>query len=159
MSSSFVKNVTVTGVISDHDVVVIEVDVKPKFVRPARRKVFLYNKAKYENISEDSSVFDDLLTPDYIAEHSTNEIWSPRFRNTSVTSMNKHITSKKSSSSHNLPWANHSIRKDIRKKKRMFKQAKKKMKTSESWVKFKAHRRKTDRNIRKAYRSYIRDTV
>ena len=156
-SPSFVKNVTVTGGISDHDVVVIEADVKPKFVRPARRKIFLYKKAKYENISEDISAFDDLLTSDYITEHNTNEIWLG-FRNTIVTSMNKHIPSKNSLSRHNLPWVNHSIRKDIRKKKRMYKQAKK-AKTSESWTKFKTHRRKTDRNIRKAYRSYIRDTV
>ncbi|XP_072021366.1 uncharacterized protein [Amphiura filiformis] len=156
-SPSFVKNVSVQAGISDHDVVVIDADVKPKLMRPAKRKIFLYKKANYQNISDDVSAFDQKLSPDFIRNHSVDEIWS-LFRDTLLASMDKHIPSKMSTSRFNLPWVNRNIKKDIRKKKRYYKQARKSG-TSKSWEKFRTQRRNTDRKIRRAYRNYVRDTV
>jgi hypothetical protein len=156
-SPSFGKDISVTGGISDHDVVIVDVNVKPKFVRPVKRKIFLYRKANYQKISDDVSALNQRLTPDYISEVGIEELWST-FRDTLLTSMNKHIPSKMSASRFSLPWVNHSIKRDIRKKKRYYSRARKNG-SSASWEKFKAHRRVTDRRIRKAYRNYVRDTI
>ena len=154
---SFIKDIDVIGGISDHNIVVIETDVKPKLMRPAKRKIFLYRKANYEQISNDIIGLDKNLSPDFVNEHSVDEIWTD-FKDILLASMDKHIPSKMSSSRFNLPWVNHSIKREIRKKNRYYKKARKSG-TPASWEKFKAQRRTTDRKIRKAHRDYVKDTI
>ena len=113
---SFIEDIDVIGGISDHDIVVIEADVKPKLMRPAKRKIFLYRKANYEQISNDIIGLDKNLSPDFVNEHSVDEIWTD-FKDILLASIDKHIPSKMSSSRFNLPWVNHSIKREIRKKK------------------------------------------
>ena len=68
------------------------------------------------------------------------------------------IPSKMSSTRHNLPWVDRSIRRVIRRKKRLYKKARKSGSPA-TWNKFKSLRRSIDRKIKKAHKNYIHDVI
>lgn len=60
--------------ISDHEAVIVNVSVKPKLVRPAKHKIFLYKKAKFEDIGDRLRNFDEKLTSEYTESKTVNEL-------------------------------------------------------------------------------------
>ena len=47
---SLVKSVNTIPGISDHDMVVVDIELKPHYKRPKRREIFTYKKANWEDI-------------------------------------------------------------------------------------------------------------
>ncbi|XP_072051684.1 uncharacterized protein [Amphiura filiformis] len=121
-SPSFVESVVVIPGISDHEAVIVNASVKPKLVRPVKRKIFLYKKAKFDDIGDKIKSFDEKLTPDYINAKTVNELVT-EFNQVILNSMDEFVPSKMTSSRWKLPWINNSIKKDICKKKRLFNKA------------------------------------
>ena len=109
-------DIDVIGGISEHDIVVIEADVKPSSCVQLNA-IFLYQKANCDQISDDIIDLNKNLSPDFVNEHSVDESWTD-CKDTPLASMDKHIPSKMSSSRFNLPYVNHSIKRGTRKKNR-----------------------------------------
>ena len=72
--------------------------------------------------------------------------------------IDRNIPSKISSSRFSFPWVNRSIKRDIRKKQRLYNKARKWGKATHM-SEFRRLRRSIDRKIRKSYKTYIRDII
>ena len=156
-SPSFIVSTDVISGISDHDGVIVNISAKPKLLRPPKRKIYLYNKANTE-ISRLIDEFNiEILTPEYVKQ-STLDHLVENFSNFLICTINQHIPSKLTSSSWKLPWINNSIKRDIYKKKRLYKKTKK-TKSQTAREAFKKHRRATDRKMKKAKHDYIKDMI
>ena len=154
---SFVNEITVQAGISDHDVVIVNASIKAKFVKRPRRKIFLFNKGDYESIASEMRSFNDQLTSKRVSEMDIDTLWSS-FRDTLQLSMDQHIPSKLSSSKPSQPWITNATKREIRKKQRLYKKARKSNSTI-LWDQFKTLRRRTDRKIKKQYKTYVRDVI
>ncbi|XP_069994159.1 uncharacterized protein [Penaeus vannamei] len=73
---------------------------------------------------------------------------------TILTSMNKHIPQKTPSSRHTLPWFSRELRRQHRKKQRLYRRAQT-YNTPENWTAFKTHQKTFSKNIKKAEHEHI----
>ena len=141
--------------ISDHDAVVINADIKPKIVKLPKRKVFLYKKAEFRKIADDLDLLNNELTDEIICQSNVDELWN-HFIDTANKSMDANIPSKMTSSKPSVPWINPTIKRSIRKKRKLYDKARR-TGDFELWDKFKDLRRKTDRQMRKLHREHFGD--
>jgi hypothetical protein len=116
---SLVQNIEVLAGISDHDIVAIDTLIKPFRSRPVKRKVYpSYNKADVDGLNQALADFGNSLTEEKVNESSVEDLWRD-FKSVLFTSMDKFIPSKMTSSNHNLPWVDASIRRAVRRKQRL----------------------------------------
>lgn len=151
---AFVNSVEVKPGISDHDVVVIDASIRPKIIKLPKRKVFLYKKADFDKVAEDLDALNGELTDDVVQQTDINELWN-RFTDTIKKSMDSNIPSKMTSSKPSVPWINSNVKRNIRKKRKLYDKARK-TGDFELWDRFKELRRKTDRQMRKLHRDHVR---
>ena len=113
-NASLVHDIQVKADVSDHDIVVANVNVVPHRNKCPRRKIFLYHKGDFDKISEQIKDFNSSLKADKIASCTIEELWSD-FKNVTLDAMDSisHIPSKLSSTGHNLPWVYRSIKRAI----------------------------------------------
>lgn len=156
-SPASVDSVQVKDGISDHDFVIVNATLRPKVIRPPKRKIYVYNRADFPGIDSDMIDFDKTLTADKINSHSIEELYS-MFKEALFNSINRYIPSKLSSSHFSFPWVNNSVKRDINRKQRLYNKAKKRGHASH-WSEFRKLRRSIDRKIRKAHKNYIRDVI
>ncbi|KAJ8036585.1 hypothetical protein HOLleu_20604 [Holothuria leucospilota] len=123
-SPARVDSVHVDSGISDHDVVIVNALFKPKVFRPPKRKVFLYHKANFSNIDNDMEELNSKLTPKLISSSSMDELYE-LFMTTLFNSIDKNIPAKLSSSRFSYPWVNRLIKRDIKRKQRLYDKVKK----------------------------------
>ena len=128
-----------------------------KAVRPPKRKIFLYKKADLHAIDEVLSSFNEKLSEEYVTATDINELWLD-FKQVLSKAMDRHIPSKMSSTRHNLPWVDSTIRRAIRKKQKLYNKARKSG-TASAWSDFKNFRRSIDRQIREAHQTYIHNVI
>ena len=119
---AFVISVKVKPGISDHDAVVINADIKPKIVKLPKRKVFLYKKTEFRKIADDLDLLNDELTDEIICQSNVDELWN-RLKDTVHKSMDANIPSKMTSSKPSVPWINPTIKRSIRKKRKLYDKA------------------------------------
>ena len=122
-NASLIHDIQVKAGISDHDYVVANVDIAPHRNKCPRRKIFLYSKGDFNKISKEIEDFNRSLSADKIASSTVEELWCG-FTGTVKCAMKSHIPSKESSSRHNLPWLDNSLKREIRKKQRLYNRAK-----------------------------------
>ena len=124
VNPDLVINYQVIAGISDHDIVVVDMKLAAKLIKPPKRKVFLYKKAEFNEISELINEFDRSLTEEHLQASDVNCLWD-NFQTTLQAAIDKYVPSKLSSTRYNSPWIDQSIRRDIRRKQRLFNKARK----------------------------------
>ena len=100
----------------------------------------------------------------YCTKHSgnnsnnINNMWT-EFKTGIVTSMDKHIPSKMlSSSTHTAPWITTPIKRQIRKRDRLYERAKT-SNENRDWEKIKNQKNKVQSDIRKSYWCHVEDNI
>ena len=154
-SPAFLDKVEIKPGISDHDVVIIHASIKPKMIKLPKRKIFLYKKAEYSKICEDLNQLNNKLTNKFVQESSVDELWE-HFTSTILESMDDNIPSRITSSKPSIPWINTNMKRNIRKKRKLYDKARKSG-DPEHWDKFKQLRRKNDKEMRKLHQEHIRN--
>ena len=154
---ALVDSVQVVNGISDHDMVTVEALLKPKVVRPPKRKVFLYHKANFPNVDIDMEEFNNSLTEERLSSLSMDSLYDA-FKTALFESIDRNIPTKLSSSRFSYPWVNSSIKRDIRRKQRLYNKSKK-YGNPRHRLEFKQLRRTIDKKIKKSYNTYIRDVI
>jgi len=110
---SLVKSCETIPGISDHDMLVIDSDLKPTYNKPKRRKVYIYKRADMNTIKQNmTELSENIINTD--ADSPINDIWE-KLKHGIYEVMEKNIPSKLTSNSHNLPWINHKLKKLKRK--------------------------------------------
>ncbi|XP_072042992.1 uncharacterized protein [Amphiura filiformis] len=138
---------TVPG-ISDHDAVIVQLDTTVKYIRRKPRKVYLYKKGDMDGLRDEMESYKESLLQSNPMERDVETNWTS-FKDELFSLMDKHIPQKQLSS-----WMNNTIKREIRKKKRLWKKAKRNN-TEKNWDEFKEMRKKVKSSMKKAYEDYV----
>lgn len=147
---------TIPG-ISDHDIVIATVNQKVPRTKKKPRTVYLYNKGDFKTLKHDISIFRESFMNSNPCNNTVEENWQS-FKNKLQELTNKHIPQKTIRDRHDIPWMSRSIKRTIRKKGRLYNNAKKSNKP-EDWVKFRAARKLVKKELAKAHDEYLSDLL
>lgn len=137
--------------ISDHDIVITDLILKPRKKRLQKRKIYLRKKANTDEIKSDMTSFCDTYF-DELFSAPVEEKWT-KFVDAIQNTMEKNVPHKITSSRFNLPWFNRSHRRMCRKKQRLYNKAKKSNKP-EDWSNFRSLRKKLHHEMSRARNQY-----
>ncbi|KAI8515811.1 hypothetical protein Bbelb_066240 [Branchiostoma belcheri] len=153
---NIIEKTTVVPGISDHDMVLVDVNLALKQNRKPKRKVYIRTKADEPAIKKNLT---DYATNFHkrTQDMSVTQKWSD-FKDKMKDTMNKHIPSKITSSRYNLPWFNRNLRRHCRKKQRLYNKAKK-TGQEEDWNKYKRVKKGVQKSIRQAHSKYVADIL
>ena len=147
------SSISVPG-LSDHEAIVTDIDIKPVYSQKQRRKIYKYSKANWDQLKQDcTKVASDTVTKANSGA-TVNDTWET-FKNGILNSMDQNIPTRLSSLRTTLPWVNRSIKKMLRRKQRLYKQAKK----NNTWQNYRHYQREVKRTIRKAEHNYINNML
>ena len=141
---SLVQHANVKPGISDRDYVEKMCDIKPARVKSPPRKVFLWKKANYQAISDDITVVDARLNarPHPSCPEDVDANWN-LLHSTLLESIERNVPSKMTTNKFSQPLIDTTIRRGIRKKRKLFRKARKSNSVAD-WVAFRNRRRKLD---------------
>ena len=140
---------TIPG-ISDHDgIILADIALRAQVNKKPSRTLPIWSKANWDMLKEKSRTF----CSDFLASHGTRDIhqnWEAF--NNHMQDLRKSIPSKKTSSRYNLPWLSSDVKRMCRKKRRLYRKARR---SKDHWAKFYSHQEATRTALRKAHWEYV----
>ena len=109
-----VKNIQTIPGIGDHNMIIVDTEIKAKINKNKPRKVYRFNKADWTQLKQDASKMTIDLLQNFSSDINTN--WTLFKQHLSLL-MDKHIPSKMTTTRYNLPWLNSNLKKLTRKKR------------------------------------------
>jgi hypothetical protein len=137
--------------ISDHDIILVDLLLKPKKKKIQKRTVYIRRKANIDIIKSDMSSFCDFYM-DSLLNAPVDVKWS-KFVEAMQETMKSNVPHKTTSRRFNLPWFNRSHRPLCRKKQKLFNKAKK-SKKQEDWVNVRSIRKRLHNELSKSRNQY-----
>ena len=151
---SLVKSSYSVPGISDHAMVVTDLDIHPKFVTKKPRKIYIYSKADWDSINfETDKLSKDIIT-DYESGKNVEDLWT-MFKTKTFEIMDKFIPTKILKGRRSVPWFSYKLRRMTRRKARLYKHAKK----SKQWTEFKSFQRQCKKAFKEAEVNHINDVI
>jgi hypothetical protein len=114
MNPSLIKSSTNIPGISDHAIIITDMETKPHYQKATPRKRYIYSKANWNKVKEDLQSLEKELRMGYTNRETSENIWQT-FKRKLFSSLDENIPSKTIKSNNNLPWINHKVRKKIKK--------------------------------------------
>ena len=158
-NDNIVNKVRVIPGISDHSMVLFEVNLSCKKRKPVKRKIYIKKRANSSLIQKE---LQDLAhetmkskTTSTDTDKPVDEKWDEFERNIRRI-MDTCIPHKTTSSRYNVPWFNRSLRRQTRTKQRLYNKAKKSGKSTH-WNEFRAARKRLQKNLKSTREKYISD--
>ena len=143
---------------SDHDIVLLRINVRSKrFSRPPH-KVYLYDKADMVTFRKDIS---NGATEFFVncSNKSLEENWS-FFKDTIIKSADKHIPSKMTSTRNSLPWISRAIKRQMRRRDYLLKKARRSsVKNSPAWSAYGHQRNKVLKLLKSSHNNYLNQVI
>jgi hypothetical protein len=99
-------------------------ETKPHYQKTTPRKRYIYSKANWNKVKEDLHSLEKELRMGFTNKETSNNIWQT-FKRKLFSSLDENIPATTIKSNNNLPWINHNVRKKIKRKQRLYNQAKK----------------------------------
>ena len=149
---SLISNTEVHPGMSDHQIVIADVDLKAKTAKKKPRKVFLYKKGNMNGLKDN---IDAKLSAriDHMSEYTTEDNWA-YFKNTITEAMRENIPQKTIGGKQHVPWINTRIKRHIRQKQRRYNAAKK-HNTQKNWTMYRQLRDLVRKTMNEAHDEYI----
>ena len=147
---SIVKTSSSVPGISDHAMVVTDIDIIPQNIKQKPRKIYIFSKANLDNIFDDM----DQLSSEFTnspASSSMEELWDT-FKTGVEQSIDKNIPTKVCKNRKSLPWYNRGLKKMVRRKV-------KHTKRSNQWGSFKAFQKTCKKAFKKAEINHINNVI
>jgi exonuclease III len=113
---SLVKSCNTIPGISDHNMIIVDTDLKTRYNKPKRREINIFKKASWDQIKTDIIALGTRIIQ---SKTSVEEKWTELkngINNTLVLNVPKKLTPNR----HNLPWLSNKGMKMIRKKHQLF---------------------------------------
>jgi hypothetical protein len=149
-----IKSCDTSPGISDHYAIVIDSNLKPSYNKPKRRNINLFKKANWKNIKEEIAKIGSTIIN---STKSLEEKWTDLTDGIN-NALNTNVPSKQTSRRHNLPWLTPKDKLLIKKKNRLFQQAKQ-TKKEEDWTKYRKHKRVSQKAVRQSHWKYVNDIL
>ena len=146
-NSNIVSSIKTIPGISDHDIVHFTLNVRCKRKRNVKRKIYIRKKADQTRIRQELQTFAQNF--DNVTQGKSVEAKWELFESTMQNIINNCIPHKLSSSRYNLPWFTRSLRRQTRKKQKLYNKAKASGNES-AWAKFREAKRSLSRRNLKA---------
>ena len=141
----------------DHDTAVLaEIQCHPQRRKKLPRKVFCWNKANLEMLHALQNNLGNLLTR-ITVDTPVDTIWKD-FKEILLTSQEKHVLSKTTSTRYSKPWINKESKRLIRIKNRRYKNFKRTKQTAD-WEKYQEAARTSKKSCTNAYNNFIKTTT
>ena len=121
---TLIKSTSVIPGISDHDIVVVDSIIRPHYVGKAKRQVYQFSKSNWDALREKCVDISDSIGTRYQSGDDAKSLWS-HFTSDLHTAIKNYIPSKYVRSRNSPPWLNRHLRRLVRKKNRLHKQARK----------------------------------
>ena len=153
---SLIKYTDVVPGISDHEIVIIDQDIKPAYNKKPRRKVYRFKQANWDAIRSDADKLAKDITSN-INKNSVDANWTT-LKKGLTRIMDRHIPSKLTSARSNLPWFGRSLKKKIKKKHKLYQKARS-SKSAHAWDKYRQHKRETQKALRSAELNYVKNML
>ncbi|XP_072028522.1 uncharacterized protein [Amphiura filiformis] len=130
-----VSNIRTQPGVSDHDIVLFDLNLKPKRMSKPPRKIYNFKKAATQSIKEmlEANSRDFFLNEPM--NKSVNENWTT-FKNYVLNTTEKYVPHHFSKGKQSHPWIDHSIVKQMRKRDKLYSAAKK-TKSKRLWASYK----------------------
>ena len=140
--------------ITDHNIVVMDSDIKPTYNRKPPRKVYSFNstKADWITIKLQTVQYVEAYFKKNYESNSVDQNWKS-IKNYLLDMMDKYIPSRHKSPRHNLLWLTTEVKRMIRCKQRKYYQTKKSCRP-EDWKCYKEMKTSVRRLLRKAHADY-----
>lgn len=142
--------------VSDHDMIVVDSNIKPTYTKATPRKIFSFNKADWKKLKEETVNF----TSSFLKKASSLDVeanWT-LLKSHLQRMMDKNIPSKFKSTRINLPWFSRQVKRSIKLKQRRYNKAKKTGK-KEDWAAYRRCKRAANQACRQARSSYISNVM
>lgn len=137
-SPDLVESVPTVPGMSDHEVIIANIDTKAKINKKTSRFVDLYSKANWQNLKHDLDLYQQEFFSSNPSEKSVQENWDS-LKDVVSKVTKDHIPQKKISGRWNLPYMTRELKRKIRKKCRQYNKAKRSG-SADDWKKFKSLR-------------------
>ncbi len=111
---------TIPG-ISDHDITLSDMNIKPLIAKKTPCKVHKFSQASWDLIREETVKFADTFT-EKAETQSVEENWQD-FKDFVEHILDKHVPTKMTSTRYNLPWFNRQLKRMCRCKQRLYNKA------------------------------------
>ena len=118
------------------------------------RRFFIFRKANWKIIKSDLTKLTSLIKDQYNKNASISDLWDC-FKSKIVSTLNQNIPSKTFKNRHSLPWINRPLKRMIRKKCRLHRQAKK----TKNWKNYRAYQKDCKRAFRRAEWDYTNKVI
>lgn len=152
---TLVKHSSSVPGISDHAAVVTDFETRVFYQKQKPRKIHLFAKTNWDGVKTDLSKMVSKVQELYIGGSSVEDLWTT-FRNGITAAMDCHVPSKMCGRvKNNIPWLGPDVRRLLKRKKRLFKKAKK----TGKWENYKFVQKQCRRKLRKAEWEHINGTI
>ena len=156
-NQNLVSNIEVFPGVSDHLIVAFNIDMKPHHSVKPQRKIFVFKKANNDLLKEDVSRFSAQFLSSNPQENSVNENWLI-IKQTLTALMHEHVPSKLSRTRHHLPWIDFTLKRQMRRRDRMFSKARK-TNSPRLWTAYRTLRNKIAKEVRRSHTKYLNEVV
>ena len=151
---SLVNRCTPIPGISDHDTIAyIESNIKARYPKPVKRKIYLWKRANMDHLKESMLSFVKDYMEEYGIETDINILWE-KFETRCTELMEENIPSKMTSTRYSQPWINSEVKRLSQRKKRYYRRAKKSGKQRD-WRNFNDIKKEAQRVCQETYNNYI----
>jgi len=148
-----VSNIEVIPGISDHEAVYCELNLDN---RPESddigHPIFLYDRGNMAQLKADMSEFQNTFLSSDPYSNSIQENWD-NFKQAINNAITSNIPQTMSRPSKELPWINHSIKKQMKQRKKLYNKAKR-LQTEEAWLNYRTTKNNVTNLIREAHKKY-----
>ncbi|KAK3096065.1 hypothetical protein FSP39_022689 [Pinctada imbricata] len=127
-------------------------DTKVHYNRTPTRKCYIYSKANWENINKEQ--LQTTIEANNQKEDSVQQLWST-FKADLFKTMDANIPNKEIRSRNNIPWIKHKHKKMLKRKQRLYKQARK----TRKWTNYRAYQKECKRSLRRAEWEYVNSNI
>ncbi|KAK3091517.1 hypothetical protein FSP39_020434 [Pinctada imbricata] len=140
--------------ISDHDIIITDFETKVQHQKTKPRKCYMYNKANWEKIEKDLTELQEIISEEMNIGKSVNQLWDT-FKTSLFKTMDNNIPNKELRAKHSVPWIKHKQRKIIKRKQRLYRQAKK----TKNWNNYRSFQKDCKRSLRRAEWDYVNSNI
>ena len=151
-----VNNTQTKPGISDHDLIMFDINMRPKVQRKAVRKIYQYDKANKEDIKKRCSEMTSQYFERSPDEASVEENW--HFLKSNILSIMSYIPHRNSKSKVSHPYISKKIIREMDKRDKLYKKATR-TKTPPDWETYKMKRNSVQRMKELAHNDYLNNVV
>ena len=151
---SLLKSTASVPGISDHEAVVTDFDTQPQRARSKPRRRYLYSRANWENLNAEIENITERINKMDEEGRNIDIMWN-EFKTLLLSAIEGNIPSHTQRRNNRFPWINKEVKRLLRKKKRLYKQAKK----TGKWENYRFLQKECGRKMRAMEWEYINNTI